>query len=62
MKQCKVIKHSIRIEYTCPTDSETYTTVIKNPRINQGRYYEDWEYTAITFQCPHCKKTHSFEI
>jgi len=62
MKTCKTIKHTITIEYVCNTDGKKYTITIDDPYINQGQYYEDWHYTAITFDCPHCNKSHSFEL
>jgi hypothetical protein len=62
MKGCKIISHTMTIEYECPTKKETYTLTINNPYINEGHYYEDWSYTYVVFDCPHCKSSHSFEI
>ena len=62
MKHCKVISHSMTIEYVCPNKEETYTLTINNPDINEGHYYEECTYTYVRFHCPHCKSIHSFEI
>ena len=59
---CKVINHSITIEYECPNKKETYTITLNDPSISDGQYFDDWHYTAISFECPHCKTNHSFEI
>jgi hypothetical protein len=62
MKGCKVISHTMTIEYVCPTNEQTYTLEISEPSIREGKYYEDWSYTYVRFHCPHCGKEHSFEI
>lgn len=62
LKEAKIIKHEITIEYECPNLKQRYSSTIENPFITQGQYYEDWEYTAINFMCPHCGMSHVFEI
>jgi hypothetical protein len=63
LKGCKVIKHTISIEYSCQKNPETKHTVkIVNPSISSGQYFDDWEFTAISFKCEFCGKEHIFEI
>ena len=62
MKRCKVISHKIKIEYICPNTEKEYVLEVNNPYIGQGQYFEDWSYTFVDFECPHCKKFHMFEI
>ena len=62
LKGAKVIKHSITIEYACPGTEEKHSVKIQNPSICQGNYFEDWEYTAVSFKCMICGKEHTFEI
>ncbi len=62
MKSCKVISHTITLEYECPEKEETYKEEIKNPYIGQGQYFEDWQYRFVRFKCPHCGNSHMFEI
>lgn len=62
LKRAKIIKHEIELEFECQTTKERISQKIKNPYINQGSYYEDWQYTSITFKCEKCNQNHTFEI
>jgi cytochrome c biogenesis protein ResB len=56
MKQCKVIKHTISIEYQCPETKTKHSIKINSPLIYEGQYFEDWQYRYIQFKCLHCGK------
>lgn len=62
MEKCKVIKHTISIEYLCPSNKTKHSIKIDDPTISEGHYFSDWSYTYIMFKCPHCDKFHEFEI
>lgn len=58
----RVIKHSISIEYTCPSNGATHSVRIENPRLGDDSYFEDWTYHYIAFKCRYCGNEHKFEI
>ena len=62
MKSCRVIKHTISIEYTCPEKGTKHSVKIENPSIQDGEYFEDWTYKYLEIKCKECGKYHSFEI
>lgn len=62
MKQARVIKHSITIEYKCPEKESTHSVKLINPNIQTGQYFSDWTYDYVEFKCEFCDKTHRFEI
>ena len=63
MNTCKVISHTMTIEYICPENKQEHRITIENPSIYEGQYYEDWHYTWVEVKtCPICGKSHGFEI
>ena len=58
----RVIKHSISIEYTCPSNGATHSVKLNDPIIRNGEYFEDWSYQYIEFKCNFCGSIHKFEI
>ena len=62
MKEAKILKHTLKLEFECPELEKKFIQIIQKPYISQGEYYSDWQYTAVTFTCKFCGKSHSFEI
>ena len=62
LSQAKVVKHSISIQYVCPSNGTSHTVKIESPYIDKGAYFEDWTYTFIEFKCKFCGDRHKFEI
>jgi len=62
METLRIIKHTMSVEYVCPTNDIKQSIKIENPQIKEGEYFEDWTYKYIELKCKHCGKTHKFEI
>lgn len=62
MKTLKVIKHTMTVEFTCPTNNVEQEMEIDNPNIQEGWYYSDWSYKYVEVSCKSCGETHKFEI
>jgi len=61
-RQAKVIKKSITISYSCIKGEPLHTVKLTDFKIGTGKYFEDWEYDFVAFQCPLCNEYHKFEI
>lgn len=62
LNTARVIKHSMSIEYVCPSNGATHSVKIDGPVVRNAEYFEDWSYQYIEFKCKFCGNEHKFEI
>jgi len=62
LKIAKILKHTMILEYVCEKNKTKITSIIENPEISDGQYYEDWHYKYIKIKCESCGELHKFEI
>jgi hypothetical protein len=63
MTPCRILNHTITVEYLCPTNNESVTVTVDRPSIWEGARYEDDHYRWFeVYKCPLCGKSHMIEL